>query len=213
MLQILDSATRQPVAKPLVLSSPPQVGQSAANYVLRRRDGVEVDAQQTSAPTRDRDGSVNGAVIVSRDSGAARAKTLELSHLAQHDFLTDLPNRLLLNDRITQAIAFAERYTKQLAVMFVDLDHFKEINDTHGHAVGNKLLQQVASRIVSCVRRSDTVSRQGGDEFVILLSQVGHAEDAVFNRQKNPELSRYAVFRGPKTFAYPHQHRRQHLSR
>jgi diguanylate cyclase (GGDEF)-like protein/PAS domain S-box-containing protein len=184
VLPILDATTRQPVRNPLVLSAPPQVVQTAANYVLRRRDGVEVDTQQTCTPTRDRHGNVTGAVMVLRDSGAARAKTLELSHLAQHDFLTDLPNRLLLNDRITQAIAFAERYTKQLAVMFVDLDHFKEINDTHGHAAGDKLLQQVAARIVSCVRRSDTVSRQGGDEFVVLLSQVGHAEDAVFIARK-----------------------------
>jgi diguanylate cyclase (GGDEF)-like protein len=116
--------------------------------------------------------------------GAARAKTLELSHLAQHDFLTDLPNRVLLNDRIKQAIASAARYHKQLAVMFVDLDQFKKINDTYGHATGDKLLQSVAGRIVGCVRRSDTVSRQGGDEFIVLLSEVSHAEDSVFIARK-----------------------------
>ena len=95
-----------------------------------------------------------------------------------------MPNRVLLNDRINQAISFAARYNKQLSVMFVDLDHFKKINDTFGHALGDKLLQSVAGRIVACVRRSDTVSRQGGDEFVVLLSQVGHAEDTVFIARK-----------------------------
>jgi diguanylate cyclase (GGDEF)-like protein len=127
---------------------------------------------------------ITGAVLVFHDVSTARAKSLELSHLAQHDFLTDLPNRVLLNDRINQAIAFAERYSKQLAVMFVDLDHFKKINDSHGHALGDKLLQEVAVRLVASVRRSDTVSRQGGDEFIVLLSQVGYAEDAVFIARK-----------------------------
>ena len=123
-------------------------------------------------------------MAVLHDLGAVREQTLKLSHAAQHDFLTDLPNRSLVNDRITQAISFAARYNKQLAVMFVDLDLFKRINDSLGHAVGDKLLQQVAIRIVASLRRSDTVGRIGGDEFVVLLSQVGHAEDAVFIARK-----------------------------
>jgi len=154
------------------------------NCMLYRRDGPEIGIQNSTVPTLDREGKVTGMVSIFHDVGAARTKTLELSHLAQHDFMTDLPNRVLLNDRIAQAIAFARRYTKKLAVMFVDLDHFKKINDTYGHAVGDKLLQLVASRIVSCVRRSDTVSRQGGDEFIVLLSEVSHAEDAVFIARK-----------------------------
>src|SRR6202166_3156539 len=81
-------------------------------------------------------------------------------------------------------MSFAARYTTQLAVMFVDLDLFKRINDSPGHAVGDRLLQEVAGRIVACVRRSDTVARHGGDEFVVLLSQVEHAEDAVFIARK-----------------------------
>jgi diguanylate cyclase (GGDEF)-like protein len=107
-----------------------------------------------------------------------------MSHLAQHDHLTDLPNRLLFNDRLKQAISMAVRQSKQLAVMFVDLDQFKKINDSLGHGVGDKLLQSVAKRLVACVRRADTVSRLGGDEFVILLSQVEHEEDAAFSAQK-----------------------------
>jgi diguanylate cyclase (GGDEF)-like protein len=151
---------------------------------LLRRDGVALKIKSCTAQIRDRDGNVSGMVAVFHDLGAARVKTLELSHQAQHDFLTDLPNRSLLNDRINQAISFARRYHKKLAAMFVDLDLFKRINDSLGHALGDRLLQEVASRIVACVRRSDTVGRHGGDEFVVLLSQVGHAEDAVFIARK-----------------------------
>src|SRR5579872_4213918 len=106
----------------------------------------------------------------------ARAMVLvEMSHLAQHDVLTDLPNRLLLNDRLTQAISRARRNSTQVAVLFLDLDDFKNINDSLGHATGDKLLKSVAGRLQACVRKSDTVSRLGGDEFVILLAEVAHA--------------------------------------
>jgi diguanylate cyclase (GGDEF)-like protein len=102
---------------------------------------------------------------------------------------------LLLNDRITQAISFACRYNQQLAVVFVDLDYFKKINDPWGHAIGDKLLQAVSSRILTCVRRSDTGSRHGGDEFVVLLSQVEHAEDAAFIARKilNSLVASYTI--------------------
>jgi diguanylate cyclase (GGDEF)-like protein len=81
-------------------------------------------------------------------------------------------------DRLHQAIASANRYGKELAVLFLDLDEFKELNDSFGHVIADKLLQSVAARLVKCVRSSDTVSRYGGDEFVILLSEINHAEDA-----------------------------------
>lgn len=109
---------------------------------------------------------------------------VRMAHLAQHDALTDLPNRILLNDRLAQAIALARRQGKQLAVMFLDLDRFKRINDSLGHAVGDQLLQSVAKRLTAGVRSSDTVCRQGGDEFVILLADVEHAEDAARSAQK-----------------------------
>ena len=108
----------------------------------------------------------------------------QMDYLAHHDVLTDLPNRLLLMDRLNQAIELARRQGKQLAVMFMDLDHFKHINDSLGHAVGDQLLQSVAKRLRACVRHSDTVSRQGGDEFLLLLPAIEHAEDAAFSAQK-----------------------------
>jgi diguanylate cyclase (GGDEF)-like protein len=107
-----------------------------------------------------------------------------MTHLAQHDFLTDLPNRLLLNDRITQAISLSRRHGKHLAVLFLDLNGFKHINDSLGHEIGDKVLQSVAQRVVACVRTSDTVSRHGGDEFVILLSEVADAGDAAFSAER-----------------------------
>jgi diguanylate cyclase (GGDEF)-like protein/PAS domain S-box-containing protein len=154
------------------------------NFILVRRDGLECGIERKVTPIQDPDGRVTGAVVAFHDVTAAQAKSLQMSHLAQHDVLTDLPNRLLFNDRLTQAIALADRQGKQLAVMFIDLDHFKKINDSLGHDVGDKLLQSVAGRLLACVRRSDTVSRLGGDEFVILLSQVEHAEDAAYSARK-----------------------------
>ena len=154
------------------------------NCILVRRDGFQCGIERKVTPIQDQDGSVTGAVVAFHDVSAAQAKSLEMSHLAHHDSLTDLPNRVLFNDRLTQAIALAKRQSKRLAVMFVDLDHFKKINDSLGHDVGDKLLQSVAGRLIACVRRSDTVSRLGGDEFVVLLAQVEHAEDAAHSARK-----------------------------
>jgi diguanylate cyclase (GGDEF)-like protein len=185
VFQTIDSISRQAVGDPLATAAvDKKYVPLCANCVLVQRHGFEVAIEGSAAYTRDRVGNINGSIFVFNDISAARAKSLELSHLAQHDFLTDLPNRVLLNDRITQAISFAARYSKQLAVMFVDLDGFKSINDSLGHSSGDKLLQLVAGRLVACVRRSDTVSRLGGDEFVVLLYQVEHAEDAAFISKK-----------------------------
>jgi diguanylate cyclase (GGDEF)-like protein len=104
--------------------------------------------------------------------------------LAQHDFLTGLPNRMLLNDRLVQAMASAHRHHKALAVLFVDVDRFKQINDTLGHAIGDELLKSIAKRLVACLRSSDTVSRYGGDEFIVLLSEVARTEDAALSAHK-----------------------------
>jgi diguanylate cyclase (GGDEF)-like protein/PAS domain S-box-containing protein len=99
-------------------------------------------------------------------------------HLAEHDFLTDLPNRVLFLDRLHQALANARRQNTKVAVMFLDLDRFKAINDTHGHLAGDAVLKEVAVRLVRCVRGVDTVSRLGGDEFVVILADIGGADQA-----------------------------------
>src|ERR1700689_231815 len=109
---------------------------------------------------------------------------LKLSHLAQHDSLTDLPNRMLLNDRLQQAITMARRHGYRIAVLFMDLDRFKHINDSLGHVVGDQLLQAVALRLERCVRESDTVGRQGGDEFVVVVSELDTPENGGIGRGK-----------------------------
>jgi diguanylate cyclase len=108
----------------------------------------------------------------------------QLAYLAHHDVLTDLPNRILLLDRLNSAIELAGRKGWQLALMFLDLDRFKHINDSLGHVIGDKLLQSVAQRLLGCARHSDTISRQGGDEFVVLLPVIEHTEDAAQCAQK-----------------------------
>ncbi len=103
-----------------------------SNSVLVRRDGIERGIENTVALTHDQDGDITGAVVAFHEVSVARTKSLEMTHLAQHDVLTNLPNRMLFNDRLTQAISLAERQGKQLALMFVDLDHFKKVNDSLG---------------------------------------------------------------------------------
>jgi len=152
--------------------------------VLIRRDGHESAIEDTASPIHDRRGQVTGAVIVFHDVSKARAMSLRMSYLAQHDFLTGLPNRMLLNDRLRQAIALAHRHHSSLAVLLVDVDHFKGVNDSHGHAIGDQLLQSISRRLVTCVRDTDTVCRLGGDEFVVLLSEVAHAADAALSSDK-----------------------------
>jgi len=179
VFRIIDGATRQTARDPMEMAVEQNktVGLTA-NCVLIRRDGFESAIEDSAAPIHDRAGRVIGAVIVFHDVSAARAMSLQMTHTAHHDVVTNLPNRLLLNDRITQSIALAHRQSRPIAVLFLDLDHFKNINDSLGHASGDELLRSVSKRLMSCVRASDTVSRQGGDEFAILLPEITHAQDA-----------------------------------
>jgi diguanylate cyclase (GGDEF)-like protein/PAS domain S-box-containing protein len=159
------------------------VGLSESSFLIRR-DGVESAIEDSAAPIHDRRGQVTGAVMVFHDVTQARAMSRRMSYLAHHDYLTHLPNRLLLDDRLAQAMVAAGRHQQQLAVLFVDVDRFKHINDSLGHAIGDELLLSVAKRLVASVRSTDTVSRQGGDEFVILLSNIVHMADAAISANK-----------------------------
>jgi len=179
VFRIIDGDTRQTARDPMEMA----VEQNATvgltiNCVLIRRDGYESAIEDSAAPIHDRSGRVIGAVIVFHDVSAARAMSLQMTHTAHHDVVTSLPNRLLLNDRITQSISMALRQSRPFAVLFLDLDNFKIVNDSLGHAGGDELLRSVSKRLLSCVRGSDTVSRQGGDEFAVLLPEITHAEDA-----------------------------------
>jgi diguanylate cyclase (GGDEF)-like protein/PAS domain S-box-containing protein len=182
VFQLQDAMTHEPSPNPMDAAvAQNKTVHPPSNCMLIRRDGFETPIEDSVAPIHDREGKATGAVIVFRDVSAARAMAEQMTHSAQHDFLTGLPNRMLLNDRVNQAIALAARHAKKVAVLFLDLDGFKHINDSLGHPIGDKLLQSIARRLVSCVRGTDTVSRQGGDEFVVLLSEMAQQEDAAIS--------------------------------
>lgn len=150
----------------------------SAGAVLVKRDGSRVDIEDSVAPIIDHRGNLTGAVVVFHDVSEERAMKVKMTYLAEHDYLTQLPNRILFQDRLEQAVRAARRDNQRLAVMFIDLDNFKYINDSLGHTVGDQLLFAVAAALTRSVRASDTVSRQGGDEFVVLLPAL-QADDNV----------------------------------
>ncbi len=185
VFRIIEATTRAAVHDPMALAiRTDKTVRLTANCALIRRDGAEIAIEDSAAPIHDRRGRVTGAVVVFRDVSKARALSLKTSHMAQHDSLTDLPNRATFNDRLAQAIAQAHRHGHRLAVLYLDLDRFKHINDSLGHAIGDRVLQCVATRLLDCVRSSDTVSRQGGDEFVVLLPEVAHPQDGALIADK-----------------------------
>ncbi|HJU71684.1 MAG TPA: EAL domain-containing protein [Paucimonas sp.] len=179
VLRLIDGNTcelgNRPIAhaiqenKPLALS---------ASSVLVRRDGREVAIEDSMSPIYDRRGRITGAVMVLRNIGPTQSSMAQkMTYLAQHDTLTGLPNRILLKDRLASAITLARRNGTSLGVLFLDLDNFKNINDSLGHAMGDELLKSAAHRLLACVRASDTVSRHGGDEFVILVAEDKRVEN------------------------------------
>ncbi|MCE9681968.1 diguanylate cyclase domain-containing protein [Halomonas alkalisoli] len=145
---------------------------------LVRQDGSELEIEDSAAPIHDRDGRVTGAVIVFRDASMSQVTLDRMAYLAQHDALTGLANRTLMTERLSQAIGLARRHRHLVALLYLDLDAFKPINDSLGHAVGDSLLQAVAGRLRDCMRDIDTVCRQGGDEFAILLAEIRKPDDA-----------------------------------
>ena len=168
-------APANPITRALVSNTTVKL---PANCLLVRRDGTESPIEDSIAPIHNRDNEVTGAVIVFHDVSETRAMAQKMLHMAQHDFLTGLANRALITERLTRALGLAQRKKKQVALLFIDLDNFKQINDSLGHAVGDKLLQSVAQRLQEVVRATDTVCRQGGDEFVILLTEIEQRHDA-----------------------------------
>ena len=150
----------------------------------RRKNGEIYPEWISIGAVRDRQERVSHYVAIFTDITERKEAEERVRHLAHYDALTDLPNRTLFFDRLSQALIQARRDETKAAVMFIDLDRFKNINDTLGHSVGDLLLQGVAVRLSQCMRQGDSVSRQGGDEFVVLLPEVSQAEDAALVAQK-----------------------------
>jgi diguanylate cyclase (GGDEF)-like protein/PAS domain S-box-containing protein len=153
--------------------------------IWNRRKNNEVFPEWLSlSAIRDDAGVVTNYVATFSDVTEARAREARIQHMAHHDFLTGLPNRFLLTDRFRQVAAAAERNNSRFAVLFIDLDRFKNVNDTLGHSVGDQLLRDVAARLGSMVRGTDTISRQGGDEFLVLLGEIDAPEAAAMVARK-----------------------------
>ena len=150
--------------------------------VLRQEDATRAKVgldEQTAALLREANENLVVATVHAQTmTEAAESAVAQLSHMAQHDILTGLPNRALLSDRLAQSMALAQRHGQKVVLIYLDLDNFKNINDSLGHAVGDALLRAVAQRLSTSVRQSDTVCRQGGDEFVLLLAEVDTVKDA-----------------------------------
>ncbi len=178
VFRILNESTRKLAANPVdVVLAHNKVCGLANHTLLIAKSGVEYAIEDSAAPIRDPNGAILGVVLVFHDVSDARQMAQKMTYLAEHDYLTDLPNRLLLTDRITQAISAAQRRQSKLAILFCDIDHFKRVNDTLGHEVGDQLLKVLCQRLQLCIRASDTLSRLGGDEFVVLLPELN--DDAV----------------------------------
>jgi diguanylate cyclase (GGDEF)-like protein/PAS domain S-box-containing protein len=147
-------------------------------YTLLTKDGREFSAELSASVILDSSGNPASFVAIAKDITDRKMMEEGLVYAATHDPLTDLPNRMLFSDRLAVALTHAHRRGRGLTVMLMDLDHFKEVNDTLGHSVGDQLLQAVGLRLRGLLRESDTVARVGGDEFALVLPDVSHLEDA-----------------------------------
>ena len=178
VFKVLDSNTGKPANNPAESAMESlAIIQMAPNCLLQRLDGSELAIEDSAAPILDAEGELIGAVVVFRDQKMSRETTARMAHVARHDVLTGLPNRIAFAEHFQQAINLARRNHHWAGLMFIDLDRFKWVNDTLGHEAGDQLLQELSRRLVSCVRSTDLVGRHGGDEFVVLLSQIKRPDD------------------------------------
>lgn len=179
VFRVVDSDTGEPARNPAEWAMESlEIVEIPANSLLLRPDGSELAIEDSAAPILDADGHLTGAVVIFRDHKMSRENTTRMAHLARHDSLTGLPNRLAFAEYFEQSIKLARRHQKQVGLLFIDLDNFKQVNDRLGHKAGDRLLRDVSRKLTSCVRSTDLVCRHGGDEFVVLLSGINHPEDA-----------------------------------
>jgi diguanylate cyclase (GGDEF)-like protein/PAS domain S-box-containing protein len=174
-----------------------QYGQSWRGEVSNvRKDGSEYVLEMTITPVTADEGKISHYIAICQDITEGIRVKEQLEYQATHDLLTDLPNRLLFGDRLNHALAIAKRVGQQGAILLIDLDDFKSINDALSHEAGDEFLKQIASRFAECLRESDTVARVGGDEFAVLLENVDQDDVSIVARKVNQVLSEPIKMRG-----------------
>ncbi|NHN35590.1 sensor domain-containing protein [Paenibacillus agricola] len=213
VLHLVNEETRQLVTNPVnkVIKEKRIVG-LANHTVLINKDGAEIPIDDSAAPILNDQGEMAGIVMVFRDVIERKSYEEKIKHYAYYDSLTGLPNRRLFTDRLTMALVNAKRTNTTLATMFIDLDKFKMVNDTLGHEIGDLLLVEVASRLITCVREGDTVARLGGDEFIILMQDIDQtvvtqvAERIIKKVSCKYNINGFQLFTTPSigTSLYPH---------
>ncbi|MEH6448138.1 MAG: sensor domain-containing diguanylate cyclase [Oleispira sp.] len=160
-----------------VLAAVAETGKWTGEVRMRHKDGSTGWIESMCIPILDDAGEMIGALGINRDITARIQETERLRHLAQYDYLTQIPNRYLLLDRITHLIDQYDRNQSAFTLLYFDLDSFKQINDSYGHSIGDKILKEAADRMLACIRKSDMVARIGGDEFVVLLENTFKKSD------------------------------------
>ncbi len=178
VVRLFDQASGQSLPSPIERCLSGLAGAEVSHdAMLRDRDGRECEVRDSVSPIVGKDGELLGAVIVFQNVTESRELTRQLGHLSHHDSLTGLPNRTVFQSRVRQACESASVHPRTFAVVFMDLDHFKHVNDSLGHAVGDELLMTLTKRLTTALRSGDTVSRLGGDEFVMLLDDIGGPDE------------------------------------
>ncbi|WP_426173556.1 putative bifunctional diguanylate cyclase/phosphodiesterase [Massilia sp. TWR1-2-2] len=180
VLRIVQEGSRQPTINPVVecLLNNAIVEMDRQSVLIRHTDQCEFHIENSAAPIRRATGEVLGAVLVFHDVSERKQAQNQLHHIAHHDALTGLPNRTLFRQKLEAELYGARAQRTKLAVLFLDLDRFKRINDTLGHHIGDRLLVMVGNRLRKAVRASDTIARMGGDEFTAILGAIGAPDDA-----------------------------------
>lgn len=177
VMPLRDGSSKHPLTNPLYIALRERRAVAMAlNCELISRNGQAFAVEDSAAPIRSESGDIIGAIMVFHDVSETMAMAIKMSHLANHDQLTDLPNRILLQDRLTVCCASAQANNTKSCVIMLDIDHFKYLNDSLGHQVGDELILQMAQRLKSKIPQSYTLARLGGDEFVILMNEVSSAE-------------------------------------
>lgn len=173
VMDICDATTQYRGQNPISIALKEQrTVAMALNCQLNSQDGTTYQIEDSAAPIKDDEGNITGAIIVFHDISETVAMAIKMSHLANHDQLTDLPNRILLHDRVTHACTVAQANQQQVALLLIDIDHFKYLNDSLGHSYGDLIIKQVAKRLQLLVAPNTTLARIGGDEFVLLLPAI-----------------------------------------